>query len=129
MQTAFTFERQLPANTTLAFTYTNSHGLHQFRSEDVPGAKGPLFLMTSAGLYNQNQLMFNVTSRVSSNASLFGFYILNRARSNTDGIGTFPANPYNFQGEYGPASTDIQHRVNFGGSINMKWHVKVSPYA
>src|SRR5436853_155543 len=87
MQTAFTFERQLPANTTLAFTYTNSHGLHQFRSEDVPGVKGPLFLMTSAGLYNQNQLMFNVTSRVSSNASLCGFYILNRARSNTDGRG------------------------------------------
>ena len=129
MQAAFTFERQLPANTTLAVTYTNSHGLHQLRSQDVPVASGPLFLMTSSGLYNQNQLMFNVTSRVSSNVSLFGFYILNRAMSNTDGLGTFPANPYNFEGEYGPASTDVHHRVNFGGAINMKWHVKISPYA
>jgi hypothetical protein len=85
--------------------------------------------MTSAGLYNQNQLMINVTSRVSPNVSLFGFHVLNRARSNTDGLGTFPANPYNFEGEYGPASTDVRHRVNLGGAINMKWHVKVSPYA
>ena len=33
--------------------------------------------------------------------SLFGFYVFNRARSNTDGQGTFPANPYDFTGEYG----------------------------
>ena len=35
MQTAFTVERQLPRNTTLAITYTNSHGLHILRSEDI----------------------------------------------------------------------------------------------
>ena len=40
--------------------------------------------------------------------------MFNRARSNTDGINTFPANPYNFAGEYGPASTDVHHRVTAG---------------
>jgi len=55
-----------------------------------------------AGLYNQNQLIANVNARLNAGFSLFGFYVLNHAMSNTDGIVTFPANPYNFQGEYGP---------------------------
>ncbi len=147
MQSAFTVERQLPANTTLAVTYSNSHGLHQLRSEDInaplpgtynpnsPGSgvfplgiSNPLFLMTSSGLYNQNQVMFNVNTRVNRNISLYGFYVYNRAMSNTDGLSTFPANPYNFAGEYGPASTDIHHRENMGGSITTKWHIRLNPY-
>ena len=48
--------------------------------------------------------------------------------SNTDGINTFPANPYDFTGEYGPAATDIRHRATFGGSINTRWNVRLSPY-
>ena len=35
LQSAVTIERQLPANTTMAVTYTNSHGLHLLRSEDI----------------------------------------------------------------------------------------------
>jgi len=147
MQSALTLERQLPANTTLAVTYTNSHALHLLRSEDInaplPGTynalvqnsgvfplghPGPLFLMESAGLYNQNQLIANVNAKVNAGFSLFGFYVLNRAHSNTDGVGTFPANPYDFSGEYGPASTDVHHRFTLGGSINLKWAGRISPF-
>ena len=92
------------------------------------GHPGPVQLMESAGLYNQNQLIANVNARLNAGFSLFGFYVLNRAMSNTDGIGTFPANPYNFKGEYGPASTDVHHRMTVGGSINFKWNVRVSPF-
>ncbi len=84
--------------------------------------------MESAGIYNQNQIVVNVNSRLNQGVSLFGFYVLNRAMSNTDGIGTVPPNPYNIAGEYGPAATDIRHRVTFGGSINMKWDVRISPF-
>ena len=138
LQSAVTVERQLPANTTMAVTYTNSHGLHLFRSEDInaplPGGifplghAGPVELMESSGLYNQNQVITNVNSKLNSGLSLFGFYVFNRAHSNTDGIGTFPANPYNFAGEYGPASTDVHHRFTIGGSINLKWAVRISPF-
>ena len=62
------------------------------------GIPGPLELMESSGLYNQNQLISNVNAKLNAGLSLFGFYVYNRARSNTDGIGTFPANPYNFPG-------------------------------
>jgi hypothetical protein len=146
MQSAITLERQLPANTTLAVTYTNSHGLHLLRSQDInaplpgtldaqiPGSAaflfnrpGPIFLMESSGLYNQNQLIVNANSRVNQDISLFGSYVFNRALSNTDGLGTFPANPYSMAGEYGPALTDIHHRLSFGGSITTKWGLQFSP--
>ncbi len=147
LQSAVTLEQQLPRNTTLAVTYTNSHGLHVLRSEDINapltgtynpavqdsgvfplGHPGAVELMESSGLYNQNQLISNVNSRLNSGVSLFGFYVFNRAHSNTDGVGTFPANPYSFAGEYGPAATDIHHRVTIGGSINLKWAVRISPF-
>jgi len=138
MQSAVTLERQLPRNTTLAVTYTNSHGLHVFRSADInapwrgvfpAGAPGPIFLMESSGLYNQNQVIANVNAKVNSGLSLFSFYAFNKAMSNSDGLGTFPANPYDFAGEYGRASTDIRHRVTAGGSVNLKGSVRVSPFA
>jgi hypothetical protein len=147
LQSAMTVERQLPRNTTLAVTYTNSHGLHILRSEDInaplPGTYNPTVpnsgiyplghpgavdLMESSGLYNQNQLISNVNAKLNSGLSLFGFYVFNRAHSNTDGVGTFPANPYSFAGEYGPAATDVHHRVTIGGSINLKWAVRISPF-
>jgi len=147
LQSAITLERQLPKNTTLAVTYTNSHGVHILRSNDinaplpgtyVPGVPassvfplghpGPVFLAESSGIYNQNQLIANVNSRVNANVSLFGFYVLNKAMSSSDGINTFPANPYNFVGEYGPAATDVRHRVSAGGSINTKWNLRFSPF-
>jgi hypothetical protein len=145
MQSSVSLERQLPAHTTLALTYTNSRGVHVLRSEDINapvdyirglagsgvypyGQPGPIFLMESSGIYKQNQLIANINTRVNAGFSIFGFYVLNKAMSNTDGISTFPANPYNFAGEYGPAFNDIRHRANIGGSINTRWNVRVSPF-
>jgi hypothetical protein len=47
--------------------------------------------------------------------------------SNSDGLTTFPGNPYNFAGEYGPAATDVRHRVLLGGTINMRWNIRLNP--
>ena len=51
IQSAVSLERELPFKTTIAITYANTHGLHLLRSEVNPG---PVFLMESSGLYNQN---------------------------------------------------------------------------
>jgi hypothetical protein len=147
LQSSATLERQLPSHTTLAVTYTNSHALHVLHSDDinaplpgtfvrgVPGSgkfplgqPNPVFLMESSGLYNQNQLIVNVNTKVSEAFSLFGFYVLNRADSNSDGLATFPANPYNLASEYGPAATDVRHRTTIGGSISTRWNVRLSPF-
>ena len=146
LQSALTLERQLPRNSTLAVTYTNSHGLQQLRSQDInapqpgtylPGIRnsgvhplghpGAVFLMKSSGRYNQNQLIVNVNSKLSQSVSLSGSYVLNRAMSDTDGVSTFPANPYNLQGEYGPAATDARHRFTISGTIDTKWNIRFSP--
>jgi len=145
LQSAMGVERQIPGDTTIAVTYTNSHGLHQLLTRNInaplpgtytglPGSGvypygdvGPIYEQESSGLYNQNQLVANVNSRVNRRISLFGFYMLNFARSNTDGIGTFPANQYNFTGEYGPASSDVRHRGSLGGTITGPWDLRLSP--
>jgi hypothetical protein len=145
MQSAVTIERQLARGTTLAVTYTNSHGLHQLRTLDVnaplpgtydpslPGSgvfplgfPAPVFQMVSDGLYKQNQLIVNVNSKLTSRLSFFSNYTLNRALSNTDGLPTIPANPYNLGGEYGPAITDIRNSVVLGGTFE-RWKFRIAP--
>ena len=165
MESALAVERELPAHTTIALTYVNSRGRRQFLTNDInaplPGTYNPaipgsgvyplgspnaVFLVQSSGLYNQNELIVNVNSRVNGAVSVFGSYVYNQAMSDTDyspppqnsdfnsaisfggiGVGTFPANPYSTAGEYGPASTDIRHRGTFGGSIAMKWGFLFNP--
>ena len=146
MQSALGFERELPRNTTVAVTYANSHGVHMLRSQNinapVPGTYVPAIptsglyplgrpglvaLMESTGLYNQNQIILNVNSRPFRDISLTGSYAYNHALSNTDGLGTFPAKPYSMEGEYGPAATDMRHRVSLGGTITAKWGIRFNP--
>ena len=147
MQSAVSFERQLLLNTTVAVTYANSHGSRLLRSQDINaplpdahdplipasgvfpfGKPGPVFQMESTGRYNQHQLIANVNARINRDISLTSSYVLNRAMSDTDGVGTFPAKPYDFTGEYGPAATDIRQRFSLNGSFNTKWNVRVSPF-
>ena len=83
--------------------------------------------MQSSGLFNQNQLILNVTSQATQRISLFGSYTFGKALSNTDGASTFPANPYSMAGEYGAASTDVRNFETFGGTIQSRWKTTFSP--
>jgi len=138
IQSAVGIERQIPGNTTVSVNYTYSHGDHLLLSRDInaplPGTGvdpfpkyGPIYEMESGGLYNQGQLIVNINSRVNPRISLFGFYVYGFVHSNTDGVGTFPANQYNFSGEYGPAATDVRHRATIGGTIGTRWGLRFSP--
>jgi hypothetical protein len=145
MQSAITVERQLPKNTTISESYLHSHGLHELREQDINaplpgtytgpgtgiypyGTTGPILLMESDGIFNQNQLITNVRTQPTSKISLNGFYMYGHANSNTDGIGTIQANPYSMAGEYGPSSLDVHHRAFLGGSIATKWDFRLSPF-
>ena len=147
VQTAAGIERQLPKNITVAVTYTNSHGVHMLRSRNInaplPGTYDPLnpgsavrplggteniYQYESSAIFNQNQLIANYNARVSPKFSLFGFYMLNRARSNSDGAGSFPANQYDLSREYGRAGFDVRHRFFTGGSIALPFGFRISPF-
>jgi hypothetical protein len=147
MQTALSVERQLPLNTTLAVTYSNTHLIHMTRSEDVNapiegtysplnpsaalyplGHPGAVLQMETNGQCNQNQMTINVSSKVNSAVSVNGSYILNQSLCDTDSVSTFPGSPYTSQGEYGPSAIDIRNRLNLTASVNTKWNVRVSPF-
>jgi carboxypeptidase family protein len=145
MQSAITVERQLPRNTTVSVSYLNSHGLHELRSTDInapvegtytgPGTGvypygnvGPILLMESSGLFNQNMMITNVRSQINSKISLNGFYMLGRSYSNTDGVNTVPSSPYSMAGEYGPSALDIRNRGLIAGSITTKWDIRLAPF-
>ena len=147
MQTAFGVERQLPFNTTLAVTYTDSHALHMLRSRDInapfPGTFDPtvpnsgvrpygnvgeIDLYESTGVFNQNQLITNVNTRIGSKVSLGAGYVLNHANSNTDSANSFPANQYDLSTEYGRSSVDIRNRIFLNGSFLTKWGIRLSPF-
>lgn len=137
-QEALGIERQLPKNITVAVTYTNSHGVHQLRSRDInaplPGGTRPfggtqdIFQYESSGIFNQSQLIANINARVSTRFSLFGFYTLNSAHSNTDGAGTFPANQYDLSSEYGQAQFNVRQRLFLGGSMAGPLGTRFSPF-
>lgn len=127
LQSAFSLERELPRNTTMALTYTNSSGQRMFHSQESPGAIGPVFTMESNGRYNQNQMILNLNTKVNPAVSLSSYYTLNRAMSDTDGIGTFAANPGSSVGEYGSAAGDIRHRVLLSGTISLLGNIRLNP--
>ncbi|MBI4889795.1 MAG: TonB-dependent receptor [Acidobacteria bacterium] len=146
MQSAVSYERQLPHSTTMAVTYANTRGLRMFRSRDInaplPGTYDPdrpgsgeyplgrpglVADMQSSGRFNQNQLIVNFNSKVNNNISFNGSYAYGRALSDTDGLNTFPANPYSLDGEYGPSAIDVQHRVSFSGTLTLKWGIRLNP--
>ncbi|HEX6716690.1 MAG TPA: TonB-dependent receptor, partial [Pyrinomonadaceae bacterium] len=53
-----------------------------------------VFEYESSGRYNQNQFIVNLSSRLHRTTTLNAYYVLAKANSDTDGIGSFPANPY-----------------------------------
>jgi hypothetical protein len=138
IQTSAGVERQLPRNTTVAVNYIFSRGVNLLRARNINtpladgsrpyGDSGNLFHYESTGFSRQNQLMTNFNTRFSRRVSLFGFYLLNYARGDTDGGASGPANPYDLSTEWGPSRMDIRHRMVLGGSLNTKWGITLNPF-
>ena len=147
MQTGISAERQLTKNANLAVTYLNSRGVHEFFTENInapecsvfpcnPGtAPRPLastdniYQYQSEGIFKQNQLIVNSSVRIGSKLSLFGYYTLNYANSDTGaGAGSFPSINNNISLDYGRSAFDIRHRVFFGGTIGLPYAFRLSPF-
>jgi hypothetical protein len=144
MQSALGIEHQFGKSVTLSATYINSHGVHQYLSDNINaylpstynaatgtgtrpnGINENIYQYQSGGTYNQNQLMLNYTVRA-KRISLFGFYSLNLANSDTSGASYFPSNPFNPGADYGRASFDVRNRFLLGGNIQAPFGVSVSP--
>lgn len=147
MQTAISLERQLPYNIGLSINFINSRTLHVLRSRNINaplpetittlnprgvrpfGEIGNIFEYESSGRFNQSQLIVSLNSRFSRNYTIFANYVYNRARSDSDGANSFPANQYDLSTEYGRSSVDIRHRFSLVGSVSgLPWGIRLNPY-
>jgi hypothetical protein len=128
-------ERPLPKNIVVAVNYVHSQGWHSLRSRNItaplastPASTTAIYLYEASGRMKQDQLITNLNARISPKLSFSGSYTLNKANSDTDGVGTFAADPYNLRPEYGRAGFDIRHRVQFNGVISAPWGFRLSPF-
>ncbi len=126
-------DEQLFKGATVSVNYQHIRGVHQFNS-DVPnvltavGTTNPLlYEYQSNGVFNQNQLITNV--RYSSRYGTVGsYYVLNYAKSDTGGVGTFASIPNDLGADYGRASFDTRSRLFLFGSFNLPHLTTVSPF-
>jgi hypothetical protein len=146
MQTGLSLERQLTKYANLAVTYLTSRGVHQFFTENVNppictafpcdpaanshvlGSPDNIYQYQSEGVFKQNQFIINTSLRMGSKLSLFGYYTLNYANSDTSGAGSFPSAFNDISLDYGRASFDIRHRVFVGGTIGLPYSFRLSPF-
>jgi hypothetical protein len=142
MQTSLSVERQLFRRLTLSVNFINARTLHVLRSRNINaplvgptggvvrpfGDVGNIFQYESSGRFNQSQLIISANNRLSPSFTLFATYVLNRARSDTDGANSFPANQYDLSGEYGRSSQDVRHRFFVGGNITAPFGIRLNPF-
>ena len=139
IQTGITLERQLTRTANIAVTYLNSRGVHQFFTNNLNpydpvanarpyGIDENIFQYQSEGTFKQNQLIINGSIRMGTKLSLFGYYTLNYANSDTAGPNSFSSNPYDLQQDYGRASFDIRNRLFMGGTIGLPKGFRLSPF-
>ncbi len=145
LETAVSIEQQVSRNITFSVTYLNSHGEHIFLTNDInaplPGTYNPLdpssgvrpiptegniYEYESTGIFHQTQVITNFTVRRSF-VSFYGYYTFNDAHSDTAGVDSFPANPWNVLADYGRAAYGIRHRVFLGGSLALPWGIELDP--
>jgi hypothetical protein len=144
-QSAIGVERQLPWNTSLSVTFTNTRGIHELIERDInaplpgtyiPGQPknglrpygniGDIYNWETGGILNQNQIIVNVNARVNNKISLNGGYFFSHAMSNIGG--GLPANDYDYAAEYSRANFDVHHRGVLAGSIATKWDIRLNPF-
>jgi Carboxypeptidase regulatory-like domain/TonB dependent receptor len=134
LQTGVSVERQLTKAANLSVTYLNSRGYHQFYTNFInansPGTAPPseiLYQYQSEGIFRQSQLIVNSNVRIRS-LSLFGYYVLNYANSDTSGPSYIPSDPLDPALDYGRASFDYRNRLFMGGTVNLPKGFRLNPF-
>jgi hypothetical protein len=134
MQTGVSLERNLGRFANVAVTYLNARGIHQFYTNYInpnPPTPEPIFYQyQSEGIFKQNQFIVNSSVRLPTkvSVSLFGYYTLNYANSDTSGPNNIPSNPTNVLEDYGRAAFDVRQRLFVGGSIGLPRGFRFSPF-
>jgi Carboxypeptidase regulatory-like domain len=146
LESAASIEQQITRNATASVTYVNSRGERRLLTNNInaplPGTYDPanptsgirplgasagnIYAYVSQGIFRQNQIIANFRFREKA-FSLFGYYAYNNAQSDTAGVDSFAADPWNILADYGRAQFDIRHRFFVGGSLAMPFGIQLYP--
>ncbi len=125
-------DQQLGKIGSFSANFSTEKGIHQylsraFRVQNGATLTGYSDQFQSAGYYRENQLLLNTSIRARK-LTIWGFYSLNFADSNTGGADTFATNPYNSHVDYGRASFSHRSFGVAGGSWTLPYHIALSPF-
>lgn len=125
-------DQQLGKIGSISANFSTEKGIHQYLSRAFPlqnagTLTGYSDQFQSGGYYRENQLLLNTNIRA-KHLTLWGFYSLNFADSNTGGADTFTTNPYNSHVDYGRASFSHRSFGVGGGSLQLPVHITLSPF-
>lgn len=129
MQAGVGVDRQITKRITGNITYLYTQGVHQYYTNNVTAPAfdpatytitGPApavynYQFQSGGFYRQNELIFS-SSAALRHLSLTANYVLNEAKSDTQGINSFPSIARHPGFDYGRAVFGIRHRFLMVGS-------------
>jgi len=130
LQYSFGVERQLRKSLTFTTTYTVMRGVDLFRSRDVNAPFLPVYLsrpnpgigvlrqIESSGGLKSHDLQTTLRGDLSRFFNGMIIYQFGRAMNDTSGIGSFPANNWDPQGEWSRASFDTRHFFYLYGTLN-----------
>ncbi|GAA3746547.1 TonB-dependent receptor [Terriglobus aquaticus] len=127
-QIAAGVDQQLPGHATISATYINTIGMHQYFSRSLPTVGTNLqYQYQSEGYSRQNQLLINGRAPISPKFSVFGFYALNYANSNSNGPDTFETS-LDPHVDYGRPSWGNRSRLFVSGNWSAPFKFTVSPF-
>jgi hypothetical protein len=122
---------------TGSLTVIGMHGDRQLRSRNINalradgsrplGGSTAIYAYETTGRMKQLQIVTGLNSRPGRRWNAFIRYFMGWTRGDTDGAGSFPANPGDIEAEYGRASSDTRHRLMAGGHVEIKG-VRVNPF-
>ena len=129
MQTALGVDQQFSKRLTVSLNYLNTTGLHQYFSRSLPvSVNVQQYQYQSGGVFRQNQLLLNIRAQLTPRFSVFGFYTINFANSNSNGASSFQTDSLNPRTDYGPALFNQRHRLFLFGNWQAPLGLNFSPF-
>ncbi|MEO8359872.1 MAG: carboxypeptidase regulatory-like domain-containing protein [Vicinamibacteria bacterium] len=138
VQGSLSLEDQL-GRFTGSLTLIASRGDNQLRSRNINAlladgtrplsVPGAVYQYETTGRNRQFQIVTGLNTRPGRNSrgTIFIRYFIGWAKSDTDGAGSFPANPNDLEADFSRSSSDVRQRVTAGGNLKARWGINISP--
>jgi hypothetical protein len=140
MQGGVGVDQKVGKEITLNVTYLFTRGVHQYLTNNVTSAEFDpstytlvgskpstyIYQFQSGGIYKQNQLILT-TSLHFERLSLHGSYTFNEAKSDTEGVTSFPSDAHDPALDFGRPSFGIENSLFLLGSYSAPHGISIAP--